>query len=40
VQIKAKKGHGDMEIKLRPALSDFLRSAGSGTGFTQPREDN
>jgi hypothetical protein len=23
-----------------PALPDFLRSSGSGTGFTQPREDN
>jgi hypothetical protein len=23
-----------------PALSDFLRSSGSGTGSTQPREDN
>jgi hypothetical protein len=21
-------------------LPDFLRSSGSGTGFTQPREDN
>jgi hypothetical protein len=25
---------------LFPALPDFLRSGGSGTGFTQPREDN
>jgi hypothetical protein len=23
-----------------PALPDFLRSRGSGTGSTQPREDN
>jgi hypothetical protein len=23
-----------------PALPDFLRSSGSGTGFTQPREYN
>jgi hypothetical protein len=23
-----------------PALRDFLRSSGSGTGSTQPREDN
>jgi hypothetical protein len=23
-----------------PVLSDFLRSKGSGTGSTQPREDN
>jgi hypothetical protein len=23
-----------------PALTDFLRSSGSGTGSTQPREDN
>jgi hypothetical protein len=23
-----------------PALPDFLRSSGSGTGFTEPREDN
>jgi hypothetical protein len=23
-----------------PALPDFLRSRGSGTGYTQPREDN
>jgi hypothetical protein len=23
-----------------PALPDFLRSSGSGTGSTQPREDN
>jgi hypothetical protein len=23
-----------------PTLPDFLRSSGSGTGFTQPREDN
>jgi hypothetical protein len=23
-----------------PALPDFLRSSGSGTGFTQPHEDN
>jgi hypothetical protein len=23
-----------------PALQDFLRSSGSGTGSTQPREDN
>jgi hypothetical protein len=23
-----------------PALPDFLRSSGSGTGFTHPREDN
>jgi hypothetical protein len=23
-----------------PVLPDFLRSSGSGTGSTQPREDN
>jgi hypothetical protein len=23
-----------------PTLSDFLRNRGSGTGYTQPREDN
>jgi hypothetical protein len=23
-----------------PALPDFMRSSGSGTGSTQPREDN
>jgi hypothetical protein len=23
-----------------PTLPDFLRSSGSGTGYTQPREDN
>jgi hypothetical protein len=23
-----------------PAVTDFLRSSGSGTGSTQPREDN
>jgi hypothetical protein len=23
-----------------PALPDFLRNSGSGTGSTQPREDN
>jgi hypothetical protein len=29
------------EIQSRfPALPDFLRSSGSGTGSTQPREDN
>jgi hypothetical protein len=31
----------DPEIRVRfPALPDFLRSCGSGTGFTQPREYN
>jgi hypothetical protein len=29
------------EVRVRfPALSDFLRSSGSGTGSTQPREYN
>jgi hypothetical protein len=29
----------DPEVQVRfPALPDFLRSSGSGTGFTQPRE--
>jgi hypothetical protein len=28
----------DPEVRL-PALPDFLRSSGSGTAFTQPRED-
>jgi hypothetical protein len=31
----------DPEVPVRfPALPDFLRSRGSGTGFTQPRGDN
>jgi hypothetical protein len=31
----------DPEVHVRfPALPDFLRSSGSGTGFTQPREYN
>jgi hypothetical protein len=31
----------DPEVRVRfPALPDFLRSTGSGTGSTQPREDN
>jgi hypothetical protein len=33
----------DPEVRVRfPALPDFfpLRSSGSGTGFTQPRDDN
>jgi hypothetical protein len=31
----------DPEIWVRfPALPDFLRSSGSGTGYTQPREYN
>jgi hypothetical protein len=31
----------DPEIRVRfPALPDFLRSSGSGTGSTQPREYN
>jgi hypothetical protein len=31
----------DPEVRVRfPALSDFLRSSGSGTGSTQPREHN
>jgi hypothetical protein len=31
----------DPEVRVRfPALPDFLRSSGSGTGSTQPREDN
>jgi hypothetical protein len=29
----------EMSVRL-PALPDFLRSSGSGTGSTQPREDN
>jgi hypothetical protein len=29
------------EVRVRfPTLSDFLRSSGSGTGSTQPREYN
>jgi hypothetical protein len=29
----------DPEVRVRvPALPDFLRSSGSGTGSTQPRE--
>jgi hypothetical protein len=27
------------QVRL-PELSDFLSSSGSGTGYTQPREDN
>jgi hypothetical protein len=31
----------DPEVRFRfPALADLLRSSGSGTGFTQPREYN
>jgi hypothetical protein len=31
----------DPEVRVRfPALQDFLRSSGSGTEFTQPREYN
>jgi hypothetical protein len=31
----------DSELRVRfPTLPDFLRSSGSGTGSTQPREDN
>jgi hypothetical protein len=32
----------DSEVRVRfPALSDFfLRSSGSGTGSTQPRDEN
>jgi hypothetical protein len=31
----------DPEVRVRfPALPDFLRSGGSGTGSTQPREHN
>jgi hypothetical protein len=31
----------DPEVRVRfPASSDFLRSSGSGTGCTQPREYN
>jgi hypothetical protein len=31
----------DPEVLVRfPALPDFLRSSGSGTGSTQPREYN
>jgi hypothetical protein len=31
----------DPEVRvLFPALSNFLRSSGSGTGSAQPREDN
>jgi hypothetical protein len=31
----------DPEARVRfPALLDFLRSSGYGTGFTQPREYN
>jgi hypothetical protein len=30
-----------LQVRVRfPALSDFLRSSGSGTGSTQPREYN
>jgi hypothetical protein len=31
----------DTEVRVRfPALPDLLRSSGSGTGSSQPREDN
>jgi hypothetical protein len=31
----------DPEVRPQfPALPDFLKSGGSGTGFTQPREYN
>jgi hypothetical protein len=31
----------DPEVQVRfPALTDFLRSSGSGTGYTQPCEHN
>jgi hypothetical protein len=31
----------DLEVRVRfPALADFLRSSGSGTVSTQPRERN
>jgi hypothetical protein len=31
----------DPDVRIRfPALPDFLRSSGSGTGFTQPGEYN
>jgi hypothetical protein len=31
----------DTEVQVRfPSLPDFLRSVGSGTGYTQPREYN
>jgi hypothetical protein len=31
----------DSEVRVRfPALPDFLRNSGSGTGSTQPREYN
>jgi hypothetical protein len=31
----------DPKVRVRfPALPDFLRNTGSGTGSTQPREDN
>jgi hypothetical protein len=31
----------DPEVRVRfPALPDFLRSSGSGTGSTQPRDYN
>jgi hypothetical protein len=31
----------DPEVRVRfPALPDFLRSSGSGTGSTRPRECN
>jgi hypothetical protein len=31
----------DPEVQVRfPALPDFLRNSGSGTGFPQPREYN
>jgi hypothetical protein len=31
----------DLEVRVRfPALPDFLRCSGSGTGSTQPREYN
>jgi hypothetical protein len=31
----------DPEVRVRfPVLPDFLSSSGSGTGSTQPREDN
>jgi hypothetical protein len=31
----------DPEVRVRfPSLQEFLKSSGSGTGSTQPREDN
>jgi hypothetical protein len=34
------QAHGTWSVSLLAGIPDFLRSSGSGTGSTQPREDN